>query len=41
MRWATYRRLREVSERYRRRSMLAAARRFGLLRDELDDMGLG
>ena len=40
MRWATYRRLREVSERCRHGSLLAAARRFGLLPDELDDMGM-
>jgi hypothetical protein len=40
MRWTTYRRLREVSERCRRCSLLAAARRFDLLRDELDDMNL-
>ena len=40
MRWTTYRRLREASERCRRCSLLAAARRFDLLRDELDDMNL-
>jgi hypothetical protein len=40
MRWTTYRRLREVSERCRRCSLLAATRMFDLLRDELDDMDM-
>jgi hypothetical protein len=40
MHWTTYRRLRDVSERCYRGSLLAAARRFGLLPDELDDMAM-
>ena len=41
MRWATYERLQAGSERFRCDSLLAAVRRLGLLKDELDGMGMG
>jgi hypothetical protein len=39
MHWSTYERLQAASERFRCNSLLAAARRLGLLKDELDGMG--
>jgi hypothetical protein len=40
MRWLTYERLQAASERFRGGSLLAAARRLGLLEDEPGGMGM-